>query len=163
MNLLEDTTPVFWAITILGSASLFTILWSLDALTHKRLVQIDITDKELQTHRNILLASFLMEVSLVLVFWFGFAMMPFFIAFFITRTVHEFIDELKFHADRCTPYETRLHLGMWITVLIKTATMFIWGFFGDYKGLTELPIVLYIWGFIILAIMSYVSYAEWRR
>lgn len=163
MNLFENSTPLFWALTILGSATLFTFLWSLDSVTHKKLVQIDITDKELQTHRNILIASFLMETSLVLVYWFGFAMLPFFIAFFITRTVHEFIDELKFHADRCTGYETMLHLGMWISVLTKTAAMFIWGFFTGYEGISELPVFLYVWGILLLIIMSYVSYVEWRR
>ena len=161
--MLDNTEPIFWAITILGAATVFTVLWSLDAVTHKRLVQIDITDKELQTHRNILLSSLLMEISLVLMFWYNTAMLPFFIAFAITRIVHEFIDEIKFHTDRCTKYETLLHLGMWFSVLTKTAAMFIWGYFTKYEGLLELPVILYVWGFLLLSVMSYVSFVEWRR
>lgn len=163
VELIKETGPIFWAIIILGSATVFTVLWSLDAITHKKLAQIDITDKELQTHRNILTASFLMEVSLVLMFWFQALMLPFFIAFFITRLVHEFIDELKYHADRCTPYESQLHLGMWMSVLIKTFAMFIWGFFTGFDGVLDLPVIFIVWAGLILCVMSYVSWVEWRR
>lgn len=162
-ELFLNTSPELWATIILGSATVFTILWSLDAVTHKKLAQIDITDNELQTHRNILTASFLMEVSLVLMFWFQAIMLPFFIAFFITRLVHEFIDELKYHADRCTPYESQLHLGMWMSVLIKTATMFMWGYFAAFEGVLELNLGYAIWAGLILLVMSYVSWVEWWR
>lgn len=148
---------------ILSAATLFTIFWSLDAVTHKKLVQVDITDQELQTHRNILTASLLMELSLVLMFWYPLIMLPFFIAFFITRLVHEFIDELKYHSDRCTPYESRLHLGMWTTVLLKTGLMFMWGFFGQFDGILELNVIFYVWGILVFGVMGYVSLVEWKR
>jgi hypothetical protein len=163
MNILEETTPLFWALTILGSATIFTIFWGLDAKTHKELAKVNITDKELQTHRNILTASLLMEVSLVLMFWFPLAMLPFYIAFAITRLVQESIDEHHFHTDRCDVYESRLHLGMWLSVLTKSIAMFIWGFFTQYEGLTELPVFMFVWGGILVLIMSYISFVEWRR
>lgn len=160
---LHEVSPVYWAVAILMAATGFTVLWLLDAITHKALVKIDITDKELQTHRNILVTSMLMEASLVAMFWWQWEALPFFIAFFITRTVHEFIDELHFHTDRCTVYESRLHLGMWITVLSKTVLMFMWGFFTGYKGILELPLLLYVWAALVFGTMSVVSYFEWKR
>jgi hypothetical protein len=160
---LQNIDPNFWAVAILSSATLFTFFWLLDARTHKALVKIDITDKELQTHRNILVTSLLMEASLVGMFWYQIELLPFFIAFFITRTAQEFIDELHFHTGRCTVYESRLHLGMWISVLSKTALMFMWGFFTGYKGILELNIALYVWAVIVFGAMSVISYFEWKR
>ncbi len=160
---LQEVSPVFWAVSILIAATGFTALWLLDAVTHKALVKVDITDKELQTHRNILVTSMLMEASLVAMFWWQWQALPFFIAFFITRTAQEFIDELHFHTERCSVYESRLHLGMWITVLSKTCLMFMWGFFSGYEGILELPIVIYIWAVIVFGTMSVVSYFEWKR
>ncbi|MEX1002402.1 MAG: hypothetical protein WDZ35_09840 [Crocinitomicaceae bacterium] len=163
MAIFSDTPPIYWATVVLVSASLFTLFWSLDAITHKKIAQTDLTDQELQTHRNILLASLFMELSLVLMFWFQQAMLPFFIAFFITRLVHEFIDELKYHSDRCTAYESYLHLGMWMAVLIKTGALFIWGYFTAYEGVLSLPFIYYIWAAVVFLIMGYVSWVEWRR
>lgn len=163
MESIQSVSPIYWATIILISATLFTVLWTLDALTHKRLVEIDITDKELQTHRNILVASVLMELSLVSMYWWSIEVLPLFIAFIIVRTTHEFIDELHYHADRCTPYESRLHLGMWLFVFIKTGGMFMWGFFTNYEGLFDLPIVYYIWAFIVFGLMGVVSLNEWKR
>lgn len=160
---MEHINPIFWAVAILSSATLFTFFWLLDARTHKELVKVDITDKELQTHRNILVTSLLMEASLVLMFWWQIEMLPFFIAFFITRTAQEFIDELHFHTDRCSVYESRLHLGMWISVLSKTVLMFMWGFFTGYKGVLELNPALYVWAAIVFGAMSVISYFEWKR
>lgn len=155
--------PFYWALLILIAATAFTIIWLFDSRTHGELVKVDITDKELQTHRNILMASFLMELSLVLMYWSPILMLPLFIAFFITRLVHEFIDELHFHTDRCTKYESTLHLGMWVTVLTKTGAMFIWGFFTQFEGVLDLPIYMYISAGIVLISMSYVSLIEWKR
>ncbi|MCE9539562.1 MAG: hypothetical protein K8R85_10125 [Bacteroidetes bacterium] len=163
MDFIENINPVFFATAILCSATIFTIVWFLDSVTHGKLVKIDITDKELQTHRIILATSVLMELSLVLMFWFNFEMLPFFVAFFITRTVHEFIDELHWHTDRCSQYESFLHLGMWISVLSKTFLMFMWGFFTQYKGLTELNIGFYIWGVIVVGLMGLIGLVEWKR
>jgi hypothetical protein len=162
-SILIETDHNYWAILILIAATIFTIFWGLDAKTHKKLVEIDITDKELQTHRNILTASLIMEVSLVMMFWFPLAMLPIFIASFLTRFVHEFIDELHFHSDRCSPYESMLHLGMWVSVLTKIAAMFIWGFFLQYEGIWNLPVYFYPWAIILFMSMTYISYVEWKR
>ena len=163
MGLFDEVSSIYWATVVLISATGFTILWSLDAVTHKRLVEIDITDKELQAHRNILVTSLLMEMSLVAMYWWNIEALPFFFTFLIVRTVHEFIDELHFHTDRCSAYESRLHLGMWLFVFIKTISLFIWGFFTNYKGIEELPLMYYVWGGIVLTAMSFVSLTEWRR
>ncbi len=160
---MKNIDSIFWAVAILSSATLFTLCWLLDAKTHKVLVKIDITDKELQTHRNILVTSLLMEASLVLMFWYQWEILPFFLAFFITRTAQEFIDELHFHTNRCSVYESRLHLGMWISVLSKTILMFMWGFFTGYKGILDLHLGLYIWAAIVFGAMSVISYFEWKR
>lgn len=154
---------ISWAILVLASATLFLVLWFLDALTHKKIVETEISKTELQTHRNILITSVLMELSLVGMYWNKQLMLIFFIAFFITRTAHEFIDELKYHADRCSSYENYLHLGMWITVLIKTGALFYWGYFLNYISIEELPMILYVWGVIVIALMSYVGLKEWQR
>lgn len=163
MGVINEVSPLYWATVILIASTAFTLLWSLDAITHKKLVKIDITDKELQTHRNILVASVLMEMSLVAMYWWQIEALPLFIAFLIVRTTHEFIDELHYHTDRCSDYESRLHLGMWIFVFIKTIVLFMWGFFTGYKGIENLPFVYYIWGAVVFSIMSIVSLFEWRR
>ncbi len=161
--LLDNFQPSDFAIVILLSATLFALLWGFDALTHQKLVEIDITDSELQTHRNILVVSVLMEVSLITMFWRPMVSLPFFIALFITRYSHEFIDELHYHTDRCKPYENYLHIGMWVSVLTKTFGMFIWGFFFQYKGVLEMPLYIYIWGFIVFTSMAITGFFEWRR
>ena len=163
MELIHGVSALYWATIILGSATGFTILWLFDSITHGHLVDIDITDKELQTHRNILVASVLMEMSLVSMYWWDIEALPFFLTFLIVRTTHEFIDELHFHTDRCSIYESRLHLGMWIFVFLKTIGMFMWGFFTNYQGIESLPIAFYIWGGIVFIVMSIVSLIEWKR
>lgn len=163
MTSISDISPQYWATAILLSATVFSIAWFLDALTHKELVEIDITDKELQTHRNILATSFLMEFTLVLMYWFDLEVLPFFLAFFFTRTAHEFIDELHYHTDRCTSYESTLHLVMWVTVLSKTAGMFMWGFFSHYAGIWNLPFLYYVWAVIVFGSMGLISMSEWGR
>lgn len=163
MDFIQNIDAFYWATVVLISTTCFTALWFLDSLTHKKLVHIDITDKELQTHRNILIASVLMELSLVFMYWWSVEVLPFFITFIIVRTAHEFIDELHFHTDRCSVYESRLHIGMWFFVFIKTIALFIWGFFTSYKGIEEMPVIYYLWGGIIFILMSFVSISEWRR
>ena len=112
---MTQINTTYFAFAILMSATIFVIAWSLDAITHTRLVKIDITDKELQTHRILILSSGLMELCLVLMYWFDVEILPVFIAALVTRTAHEFIDELRYHIDRCTFRETLLHLIMWIS------------------------------------------------
>lgn len=163
MHYIDQISPAAFALMILITGTLFTIFWMLDSVTHGKLVKIDITDKELQTHRNILLTSVLMEISLLLMYWFPLLMLPLFFAFFMTRTVHEFIDELHWHADRCTPYESMLHLVMWVSILANTAAMFIWGFFTQYKGLENLHPVFYIWAGIVGIAVFFIGLKEWKR
>lgn len=159
----DNCNTFFFAIGTLLSASVFTVLWLLDSLTHAKLIKVDITDKELQTHRNIMLTSILMEISLVLMYWFHFEVLPLFIAFFITRTIHEFIDELHWHANRCSQYENFLHLGMWISVLTKTGYMFMWGFYYQFEGIWDLHPLLFIWGILLIIAMAIISLVEWKR
>ena len=52
---------------------------------------------------------------------------------------------------------------MWVSVLTKTAAMFMWGFFTQFDGVLELPVIMYVWGAIILLTMGYVSFVEYRR
>jgi hypothetical protein len=161
MEHIREVIPLHWGLLILISATLFTILWGLDALTHRKIVHDTLTNPELQTHRNILAASLLMEGSLVGMYWFPGIMLPLFIAFFVTRTAHEFIDELTYHTKRCTPYENYLHLGMWGCVLIKTFGLFFWGYFSQFQGIETLPTVLYIWAAITFGVMAFISWKEW--
>lgn len=163
MGIIESNNPVFFATSILITASIFTVVWYFDSLTHAKMVKVDLTDKELQTHRNILFVSLLMEGSLGLMYWFDYEVLALFIALFITRTVHEFIDELHFHTERCSPYESMLHIGMWVTVLTKTSLMFMWGFFHHYNGIWELHPGYFVWGFLVLTGMSWISHNEWKR
>jgi len=151
---------ILFAWLALGAATLFTIIFYLDSLTHLRILETDISDKELQTHRLILLSSIAMEGSLILFYWSPWLALPIFLACFLTRTTHEFIDEIKYHSDRCTPQENWIHLGMWITVMIKTFTLFIWGFFTQYHGILELPNYIYIWALLVFIGMLYVSQKE---
>ena len=163
MRFIDELNPVFFATIILISATVFTVTWFLDAITHARLVKVDITDKELQTHRILILTSGLMEFSLILFFWFDVEILPLFIAALITRTAHEFIDEIKYHTGRCSFYETILHLIMWISVLNKTFLLFIWGFFTGYKGLLDLHPAFYVWGIIVVVAMGLISLKEWNQ
>ena len=148
---------------VLLSASAFTFFWFLDSKMHSALVHSDISDPELRTHRVLILSSGMMEFSLILMYWFRWEALALFIAAFITRTAHEFIDELKFHADRCTFRETLFHLIMWITVLTKTFSLFIWGFFFRYEGVTELPVWMYVWAILIIVLMGMISWKEWNQ
>jgi hypothetical protein len=163
MNYIYNIHPAFFAWAILISATVFTVTWFLDAITHSRLVKVDITEKELNTHRVLILTSGLMELSLLLMYWFHFEVLPLFLAAFITRTVHEIIDEMHWHTGRCSFYETMLHLVMWISILHKTFLMFLWGFFTHYQGLSELHPAFYAWGIIIVIVMTYTSWKEWHQ
>jgi hypothetical protein len=163
MDIKDKIDACFFAWAILGSATVFTLTWFLDAIAHARLVKVDITEKELHTHRVLILTSILMEFSLVLMYWFDIEVLPLFLAAFITRTAHEFIDELHWHTGRCSQYETMLHLIMWISVLNKTFLLFIWGFFTHYRGFADLHPMFYAWGIIIVIAMTIISWKEWNQ
>jgi hypothetical protein len=163
MNQIENISPNFFALAILIAATLFTVAWFFDAITHSKVGESDVTKRELHTHRILIITSMLMEFSLVLMYWFSYEVLPLFIAALVTRTAHEFIDEIKFHVKRCSFYETMLHLSMWITVITKTVFMFLWGFYCHYKGLTNLHPALFIWGIAIVICMSFISLKEWNQ
>ena len=162
MQSFDSILNSYFGYGILITGTLFTLFWMLDYITHKAIYETDITDKELQTHRNILLASVLMEASLVTMYWFPWQSLPFFIAFFLTRSAHEFIDEIKYHAGRCTPYESMLHLGMWVSVLSQTVLIFLWGFFKQYDGIWEMGTGWFVWGIALFLIMSFIGIREWQ-
>jgi len=159
---MSDVHTLTFPLLALTAGTVFTVFWFLDSRTHAKLVHTDITDPELRTHRVLILASGLMEFSLILMYWFRWEALALFSAAFITRTAHEFMDELKFHIDRCTFGETMYHLIMWISVLTKTFVLFIWGFFFRYEGITELPVWMYVWAIIAVGCMGIISLKEWN-
>jgi len=163
MNELQSIDSATWAVMVLVPATVFTILWLFDALTHERLVHVDITDKELQVHRSILVASVVMELSLLGMYFFLWPCLPLFVASFITRAAIEFMDELVFHVHRCDKRETFIHLGMWITVYAKTIALFLWGFFLSYKGVDQLSFLFYLWASLVFGAMGWISFQEWGR
>lgn len=163
MDFISQIDAAVFVPLILISATVFTVFWALDAATHARLVKIDITDKELTTHRIVLATSLLMVLSLLIMYWLPVAMLPVFIGCFITRTAHEFIDELHWHTDRCTPYESMLHLAMWLSILTNTSAMFLWGFFKQFAGVESLHPVYYIWAGILAVAIMIISTKEWNR
>jgi hypothetical protein len=52
---------------------------------------------------------------------------------------------------------------MWISVLTKTAAMFIWGFFTSFDGVLNLPWYIFLWAGLVFVTMSVISFFEWRR
>lgn len=145
-------TPLELGIAIAVSGVLFTVLWFFDHRTHLAIWKRDITDGELRTHRMILYASYALQASLVLMAFSPWLALPLFVGAWITRTVHETIDEIHWHLPRCTERETMIHLGMWITIHAGTTAMFIWGFFYRFAGIFDLPRpVLAIFGAVFLA------------
>lgn len=149
------------SLLILVCTSIFVLAWGLDALTHAKIANADISDRELHTHRILILSSGLLQAVLLLFFWFDFEILPIFIALLFTRTVHEVIDEVKFHSSRCTFRETCIHFVMWISVLSQIGFLFYWGFFFHYEGLFTLPFFHFIWGGLLVLLMSFISWKEW--
>lgn len=160
---MEPFEPITWATLILICTSIFTVVWSMDALTHRQLIKQDIGDPELQTHRNILVGSMIMEVSLLTMFWYPLLSLPFFLSGFFVRTVHEVIDENRFHVDRCSPRENYIHLTMWLSLLSKTILQFIWAFFYGYEGLENLHPLFFVWAILLVVGMAFTSFYEWGR
>ena len=163
LNNLNSINPNVFPIIILSMSFIFAIAWFFDSRFHGKIYQTDITDKELQTHRMILIPSILMEITLLLMYWVPFVMLPFFLAFYLVRTVQEFIDELHFHTDRCSFFESILHLIMWCTVHTKTFAFFIWAFFLRFKGIEELHNLYFIIFIILTAAMGIIGSVEWNR
>jgi hypothetical protein len=83
------------------------------------------------------------------------------VALLFTRTVHEVIDEVKFHSERCTFRETCIHFVMWVSILSQIGFLFYWGFFFHYQGLFALPSFHFIWGALLVLLMAVISWKEW--
>lgn len=156
-----QVAPEILSLLILASSTLFVCAWALDARTHAGIARQDISDPELRTHRILILSSGLMQLCLLLFYWFDYEVLPFFIALFFTRTTHEVIDEVRYHQERCTFYETLLHFSMWVSVISQVGFLFYWGFFYHYAGLENLPVFHFIWGILLVLLMSLISRQEW--
>jgi hypothetical protein len=153
--------PSVLSLLILACTTIFVIAWSLDALTHAKIAKHDILDAELYTHRILILSSGLLQGCLLLFYWFDYEVLPFFVAILLTRTVHEIIDEVKYHQARCTFRETLLHFVMWLSILSQIGFLFYWGFFYHYEGLGELPVAYFAWGIVLVGLMAWISWKEW--
>lgn len=160
MDFILQISPLVWANEILLCGVVFGVFWFWDHKTHMEIWKKDISDGELRTHRMILYSSYGLMVCLILFRWFSIEVLPFFLGFWFTRTVHEFMDELHWHLPRCSEKETLIHLVMWIFIHTGTAVTFIWGYFTQFKGLESLPLFYHI-GFISLFLVySYIGHHE---
>lgn len=157
---LEQISPETFASLILLFGILFGILWFLDHQTHLRIWKKDIKDGELLTHRLILYASYGLMAALFLMAWWPLLALPLFLGCWITRTTQEAIDEFRWHVDRCTEYESLLHLFMWITIHAGTAITFMWGFFLQFKGIGSLPIAFHLVFAVLFVFYSYIGQKE---
>lgn len=152
LGLPSPPTPTALAIVVAVCGVVFTVLWYLDHRTHLAIWRADITDGELRTHRLILYASYVLQASLVLMAWSPWLALPLFVGAWITRTVHEAIDEFHWHLPRCTERESLIHLGMWVTIHAGTTAMFLWGFCYRYEGIVALPTpILVVFGVVFVA------------
>lgn len=156
-----QVAPETLSLLILIVSTIFVVVWALDAYTHAGIAHHDISDPELKTHRILILSSGLLQFTLLLFYWFDVEVLPFFIALFFTRTVHEVIDEVRYHQERCTFYETILHFVMWISIISQVGFLFYWGYFFHYKGLESLPLFHVVWGLVLVALMGLISTKEW--
>lgn len=157
---LNTITPNFYATSIISLYFIFAIAWWFDSKIHHQLLKNEQHALELQTHRLILLPSIFMELSLVAMYWLPWHALPFFIAAYLTRTIQEGIDEAKWHTVRCSQFESILHLIMWISVHAKTVLMFMWGFFWQYSGVSELSGLHYILFGLVLLLNSIIAFRE---
>ncbi|MEN9743371.1 MAG: hypothetical protein RLZZ65_1176 [Bacteroidota bacterium] len=156
-----QVAPEVLSLLILIVSTIFVGAWALDAHTHAGIAHQDISDPELKTHRILILSSGLMQFTLLLFYWFDVEVLPFFIALIFTRTIHEVIDEVRYHQERCTFYETILHFVMWISIISQVGFLFYWGFFFHYKGLETLPVYHIVWAFVLVVLMALIGAKEW--
>jgi hypothetical protein len=157
---LQSLTPSFYASSIILLYFLFAIAWWFDSKIHHKLLKNQEHALELQTHRLILIPSILMELSLVIMYWYPWHALPFFLATYLTRTFQEGIDESKWHTVRCSLNESLLHLIMWISVHAKTILTFIWGFFFQFAGVNDLAPFYYFFFAIVLGLNSWIAWRE---
>tara|TARA_B110001454_G_scaffold219198_1_gene251470 strand:+ start:40561 stop:41082 length:522 start_codon:yes stop_codon:yes gene_type:complete len=160
LNKLNDVPALYFALGMIIFGLIFGVLWYTDHKTHLQIWKKDISDGELRTHRMILYASYGLMFSLLLMAWVPWIALPLFIGCWVTRTLHETLDEMFWHLPRCTEFETIVHLGMWICIHAGTAITFIWGFFFQYRGFGDLPWYLHACFVIIFLSYSYIGHHE---
>lgn len=156
----QHITAIQFASGMVFFGLLFGVLWFIDHRTHMQIWQKDITDGELRTHRMILYASYGLMFSLLLMAWVSWLALPLFIGCWVTRTLHETLDELHWHLPRCSEFETMVHLGMWICIHAGTFITFTWGFFFQYRGFADLPVWIHALFGLIFASYSYIGHHE---
>ncbi|MEN9967952.1 MAG: hypothetical protein RIR94_121 [Bacteroidota bacterium] len=155
------TDPQILALLILICSSVFVVAWRFDAYTHAGIARHDISDPELKTHRILILSSGMLQFTLLLFYWFDIEVLPIFLALLLTRTIHEVIDEVRYHQERCTFFETVLHFVMWVSILSQIGFLFYWGFFFHYQGLATLPSLYFVWGLLLVVLMGLIGLKEW--
>ncbi len=155
------TDPQILALLILICSSVFVVAWGYDAYTHAGIAKQDISDPELKTHRILILSSGMLQFTLLLFYWFDIEVLPIFLALLLTRTIHEVIDEVRYHQERCSFFETVLHFIMWISILSQIGFLFYWGFFFHYQGLATLPSLYFVWGLLLVVLMGLIGLKEW--
>jgi len=155
------TDPQILALLILICSSVFVMAWGYDAYTHAGIAKQDISDPELKTHRILILSSGMLQFTLLLFYWFDIEVLPIFLALLLTRTIHEVIDEVRYHQERCSFFETVLHFIMWISILSQIGFLFYWGFFFHYKGLASLPLLYIVWSLLLVSAMGFIGLKEW--
>jgi hypothetical protein len=155
------TDPQILALLILICSSVFVVVWTFDAYTHAGIARQDISDPELKTHRILILSSGMLQFTLLLFYWFDVEVLPIFLALLLTRTIHEVIDEVRYHQERCTFFETVLHFVMWVSILSQIGFLFYWGFFFHYQGLATLPLLYIVWGLLLVVLMGLIGLKEW--
>lgn len=160
LNQLDAVSPSAIAWSWIALNALFAVAWAYDSRTHGRL---ELSDKELQVHRLILIPSIGMELALVGMFWQPWLALPLFLGCYLVRTVHEVIDELRFHVDRCAPAEAAAHLVMWVTVHTKTWLVFGWAFLLGYRGWDSLHWTAYLALGLTLVVLAIIANVELLR
>lgn len=160
MSWLDAIPPHHFAYGMLFFGFFFGVFWYLDHKTHLAIWKKDITDGELRTHRMILYTSYGLMLSLLLMTWWPGQALFLFLGCWVTRTLHEFMDELHWHLPRCSERETIIHMIMWICIHGGTAVTFAWGFFRQYDGFAELGWPIHAAFVLIFLGYSYIGNRE---
>jgi hypothetical protein len=161
-SLFIDLNPLTLAYVAIISLTLFTLAWWGDSQFHQVYRKVYVPDPEVHTHRLILLSSFIMLLSIGFIVISPSVAYPVFLASYLTRTIHEFIDELKYHTERCTLKESLLHLAMWITVHTKTWALFFWASLFHFEGWSTLPLGLNILAILSFITLNIIAWREWK-
>jgi hypothetical protein len=160
MSWLDSIPSAHFAYGMLFFGIVFGIFWYIDHRTHLAIWKKDITDGELRTHRMILYASQGLMLSLLLMAWWPGQALFLFIGCWVTRTLHEFMDEIHWHLPRCSEKETLIHLVMWVCIHAGTAITFCWGFFRQYEGFELLALPVKIAFALIFVWYSWIGHHE---